>query len=94
MVSVLFLDIEGAFPNAVTDRLIHNMRKRRIPRCYTDFVKKLLTGRETRLRFDDFLSDPIPIDNGVGQGDPISMIVYLFYNTDSSISQSHDTNPP
>jgi hypothetical protein len=26
--SVLFLDIEGAFPNAVTDRLLHNMKKR------------------------------------------------------------------
>jgi hypothetical protein len=29
--SILFLDIEGAFPNAVTDRLAHNMRKRRLP---------------------------------------------------------------
>jgi len=25
--SVLFLDVEGAFPNAVTDRLIHNLKK-------------------------------------------------------------------
>ena len=25
--SVLFLDIEGAFPNAVTDQLLHNMKK-------------------------------------------------------------------
>lgn len=24
---VLFLDVEGAFPNAVTDRLIHNLKK-------------------------------------------------------------------
>ena len=23
--SALFLDVEGAFPNAVTDRLLHNM---------------------------------------------------------------------
>jgi hypothetical protein len=27
--SVLFLDIEGAFPNAVKERLLFNMRKRR-----------------------------------------------------------------
>ncbi len=26
--SVLFLDIEGAFPNAVPSKLIHNLRKR------------------------------------------------------------------
>lgn len=25
--SILFLDVEGAFPNAVTDRLIHNLKK-------------------------------------------------------------------
>ena len=30
-VSALFLDIKGAFPNAVTDRLLHNMRKRKLP---------------------------------------------------------------
>lgn len=28
VVSILFLDIEGAFPNAVMDRLLHNMKKR------------------------------------------------------------------
>ena len=31
VVSVLFLDVEGAFPNAVTSKLIHNLKKRRIP---------------------------------------------------------------
>lgn len=25
VVSILFLNVEGAFPNAVTDRLIHNL---------------------------------------------------------------------
>jgi hypothetical protein len=49
--SVLFLDVEGAFPNAVTDRLIHNLKARRIPEVYTKFVKTLLTNRRTRLIF-------------------------------------------
>jgi hypothetical protein len=31
VVSVLFLDVEGAFPNVVTTKLIHNLRLRRIP---------------------------------------------------------------
>lgn len=39
VVVMLFLDIEGAFPNAVNDRLIHNMRKRRIPEEYTLFIE-------------------------------------------------------
>jgi len=28
VVSILFLDVEGAFPNAVTDHLLHNLKKR------------------------------------------------------------------
>ena len=80
--SVLFLDVEGAFPNAVTARLIHNLKKRRIPNSIVNFVKQLLTNRSTRLKFNDYLSDPIPISNGIGQGDPLSMILYILYNAD------------
>ena len=39
-----------------------------------------LTGRTTRLKFDDFVSDPIPLDNSTMQGDPSSMLYYSFYN--------------
>jgi len=45
VVSALFLDIEGAFPNAVTDRLLHNMKSRRLPLSLIDFTKRLLTDR-------------------------------------------------
>jgi hypothetical protein len=82
VVSILFLDIEGAFPNAVTDRLLHNMRKRSVPESIVCFMEKLLTGRSTQLKFDDYTSEPIPIDNGVGQGDPVSLGSFIFYNSD------------
>lgn len=80
--SVLFLDVEGAFPNAVPARLEHNLRRRRIPRKYTDFIAGMLDGRTTYLRFDDHTSEAITIDNGIGQGDPLSMVLYQFYNAD------------
>ena len=80
--SVLFLDVEGAFPNAVTDRLIHNLKKRRIPTLLVGFVAQLLTNRRTRLRFDDHISDYKDITNGIGQGDPLSMLLYILYNAD------------
>ena len=80
--SVLFLDIEGAFPNANPERLIHNLRKRGIPAKYAQFVRNMLEGRVTTLKFDGFVSDLIPIDNGIGQGDPLSMILYQYYNAD------------
>ncbi|KAJ3804319.1 hypothetical protein F5876DRAFT_53539 [Lentinula aff. lateritia] len=36
----------------------------------------------TRLKFGDFTSAPILLTNGIGKGDPLSMIAYLFYNAD------------
>jgi hypothetical protein len=80
--SVLFLNIEGAFLNAVTDHLLHNMRKHHIPEVYVHFMEHLLTGHLTRLHFDDYILEPIEINNGVGQGDPILLISFLFYNSD------------
>ncbi|KAF7773567.1 hypothetical protein Agabi119p4_5734 [Agaricus bisporus var. burnettii] len=80
--SVLYLDVEGAFPNAVTERLIHNLKKRRVADVYVNYVRSLLRNRSTRLKFDDYLSDPTPINNGIGQGDPLSMLLYIVYNSD------------
>jgi len=79
---VLFLDVKGAFPNAVTDRLIHNLRKWQIPTAYMKFVEWLLKGRKTKLKFDDFISDFINIMNRIGQGNPLSMLLYVLYNVD------------
>ena len=80
--AVLFLDIEGAFPNAVTSKLIHSMKKRRLPETIVNFAKLMVEKRSTILRFDDHTSDPIKLDNGIGQGDPLSMALYQYYNAD------------
>ena len=79
--STLFLDVEGAFPNAISTRLYHNLRKRRISPRYIDFVASMLNGYTTFLKFDDHISKMITLDNGIGQGDLLSML-YQFYNTD------------
>ena len=79
---VLFLDIEGAFPNVVTSKLVHSMRKRGLPETLVNFAKLMLEKRDTILRFDDYTSEPIQLDNGIGQGDPLSMALYQYYNAD------------
>lgn len=80
--AMLSLDIEGAFPNVVTQRVLFNMRKRRVPEKLVLAVSLVLKGRKTRIHFGDFTSDFIELTNGIGQGDPLSMVVYLFYNAD------------
>ena len=42
----------------------------------------MLEKRDTILRFDDYTSEPIQLDNGIGQGDPLSMALYQYYNAD------------
>ena len=78
VISVLFLDVEGAFPNAVMARLIHNLKKRRIPGRIIKFIELLLTNRKTKLKFDDFISDVIDITNRIQQGDPLPCS-YIYY---------------
>ena len=46
------------------------------------FIECMLTNRHTRLCFDGFTSDWVAIDNSIVQGDPLSMLLYLFYNAD------------
>ena len=80
--SVLFLDIEGAFPNADNDQLIKNLTKRGVPHALVSFTACMLKDRSTLLRFDGYTSEAITINNGIGQGDPLSMALYQFYNAD------------
>ena len=79
---MIFLDIKGAFPNTVTERLLHDMRTRQVLEPYMPFIEWMLTNRRTRLKSDGFTLDWVNIDNSIVQGDPLSMLLYLFYNAD------------
>ena len=81
VVSVLVLDVEGAFPNMVTPLLLHNLRKRRVPEVYVSYVDSMLTGHWTQLKFDDYTSSWFELDNSIGQGNLLSMLLYLYYNS-------------
>jgi hypothetical protein len=78
--AALLLDVQGAFPNTSKEQLIHNMRMRRVPSCFINIITASLTGRATRLKFDDHLSEALQLNNGTTQGDPSSMLYYSFYN--------------
>jgi hypothetical protein len=66
------------------------MRKRKIPESLVQFTERVLANRKTRLIFDGRTSDWIPITNGIGQEDPLSMVIYIIYDADLvDISQGH-----
>jgi hypothetical protein len=53
-----------------------------VPEYIVHLIGHQLRDRRTRLKFDDFTSDWIDINNGSGQGDPKSMLEYIYYNAD------------
>ena len=82
VISALFLDIEGVFSNVVTDHLIHNMKRHRLPPEIISFTSRMLHRRKTKLHFDDYTSEWFNITNSIRQGNPLSMILYIIYNSD------------
>jgi ribonuclease HI len=80
--SAVFMDVAGAFNNVHHKRLIHNMRKRRVPEFIVRWTESFLKDRYTQLRFNGIDSTKIATDAGVPQGSPMSPILYLFYNAD------------
>src|SRR5260221_6282567 len=58
------------------------MRKCCIPRKIVNFLHHMLWEQVTTIKFDNYMSEPIDIDNGIGQGDPLSIVMYQYYNVD------------
>lgn len=56
--------------------------KKTDPLLYTKLICDILTDCTTRLKFDDYVSKPWTIHNGIGQGCPLLIIIYIIYNAD------------
>jgi hypothetical protein len=80
--SLLSVGIAGAFDGVSHARLIHNLRKRRLPALLIGWITDFLQGRTTEIRLGDFTLPESRVHAGIPQGSPISPILYLFYNAD------------
>src|SRR5438046_9788665 len=77
---VIFMDVAGAFNNVHHNRLIYNMKQRRIPTQLVKLVQSFLTGRTTQLRFNETTSNDINIEAAIPQGSQLSPNLFLLYN--------------
>ncbi|HEY9844899.1 MAG TPA: reverse transcriptase family protein, partial [Candidatus Caenarcaniphilales bacterium] len=82
VVSILSLDVEGAFDNVSHARLVHNLKKRRIPAIIVYWIESFLANRATYITLEKKRSDPFYRPTGIPQGSSLSPILYLFYNAD------------
>ena len=77
--SMLSLDLSGAFDKVSHERLIWTLQTKGVPEWMRNFIWGFLAERITRLSFDGFTSDPIPMCTGIPQGSPLSPILFLVF---------------
>jgi ribonuclease HI len=82
VVSILSLDVSGAFDNVSHLRLIHNLRKRKIDWRVAGWVASFLQNRRTTIRLPEGKSELMSVETGIPQGSPLSLMLYLFFNAD------------
>jgi len=80
--SLLLLDVSGAFDNVSHQRLLHNLRKRKVDEKTVRWISSLLEDRHTRISVDGFKTELYKVRTGTVQGSPLSPILYTFYNAD------------
>jgi hypothetical protein len=79
--TAVFMDVAGVFNNVHYERLIHNLKKRRLSTAIAKWISSFLQERSTQLLFNGTKSQSIPIP-GIPQGSPLSSLLYMYYNAD------------
>lgn len=80
VVSLLSMDVAKAFDRVSHPRLLHELRKNRIPETLVNWVSSFLRDRSTAIRLGEYTSQMRKAQVGIPQGSPSSPMLYLFYN--------------
>jgi ribonuclease HI len=79
-VSMLLLDVAGAYDNVSHERLLNNIKQLRLGQ-FAPWITSFLRNRSTRIKLPGYLSDSFPTPTGIPQGSPISPILFLLFNS-------------
>jgi hypothetical protein len=91
--TLLSLDMSGAFDRVVPERLLHNMRERKIPEWIVKWVGSFISNRTTTHCLPGCNTDAFRTHTGIPQGSPLSPILFLFYNANLVDACSLPTSP-
>lgn len=74
-----FIDLTKAFDTVNRKALWDVLLKLGCTQKFTNLVKSLHDGMQARINFNGCLSDPIPVENGVKQGDVLAPTLFAIY---------------
>ena len=80
--SLLMIDVSAAYPNISHQRLLHNLRKKKIDVKVVDWVALFLTNCQTIVKTNEHTMPKLSINLDLLQGLSLSSIFYFFYNGD------------
>ncbi|KAJ3562483.1 hypothetical protein NP233_g9541 [Leucocoprinus birnbaumii] len=78
--SVLTFDMKGYFDFVNHNRLLAELKNRRIPLEYVKWTASFLSNREAAICIDGVRGETKPVKNGIPQGSPVSPILATFYS--------------
>lgn len=79
VVSMLSLDLAGAFDNVNQEVLLRILRRKGIPEWTIAMVASFLHGRRTRIAYANHTGEWMDVDGGIPQGSPVSPILFLYF---------------
>ena len=80
VVSLLSLNEKSAFNNVAHNRLLHNMKKKRVFRLLLEFVKNFLRNQCITITIDNYMMMKRSMNVNISQDSSLLSILYLFYN--------------
>lgn len=81
VVSALSLDVKSAYPSVHQRRLLFTLFQHNCPLYLRSLIKGFLSERSTNLKLQDYLSISFDCEDGLPQGSPLSVILYIIYNS-------------
>ncbi|MBW0546470.1 hypothetical protein O181_086185 [Austropuccinia psidii MF-1] len=92
VVAGLFLDVKSAYPAVHRERLIKILQSKEAPHYLTAIIRSFLTNRSTEIKMDNFTSHIKSLERGLPQGSPLSVTLYLLYNSDLFLPEKIKTS--